>query len=68
MFAILSNFFVGSALFPVTSICVGIRLFVHRLAGQNLDTKKEVKFPGFRAACLSGRRFVRLTLIVRFIT
>jgi hypothetical protein len=41
--AILSNLFVGSALFSAVSICVGIGSFVHPLARQNSDTKKGIK-------------------------
>jgi hypothetical protein len=52
MVAFLSNLFVGSDLFPVTSICVGLLVFVHRLTGQNPDIQMGFKF-GWLARCFS---------------
>ncbi len=68
MFVVLSSFFVGSGLFSRTSICVGLMVFVHRQKLQNLDSQKEVK-NGWLVRFLSGQGgFVRVTLIVRFVT
>ncbi len=68
MIVVLSSLFVGSALFPVTSICVGLKVFVHRLKGKNPDSQMEFKNPGFRAACFRDGGFVRVTFLVRFVT
>jgi hypothetical protein len=68
MFAVLSNLFVGSALFPVTSICVGLKVFVHWLKVKNPDSQMEFKNPGFRADCFLGGGFGRVTLGVGFVT
>ena len=67
MFAVLSNLFVENALFSVTSICVGLRVFVYWLAGENPDSQMEVRIPGFPAACFRESGFVRVMLIGRFV-
>ena len=60
MFAILSNLFVGSALLPVISICVGLMLFVHRITRVNPDTQKGIKI-GWLVRFLFGKcGFVRV--------
>jgi hypothetical protein len=68
MFAILSSLFVGSALLPVISICVGLMAFVHRQKLQNPDIQKEFKNGWLARFLFRKGGFVRVTLIVRFVT